>query len=119
MSFGKPAEPLHRSLSQFKRKEISHISTGSDNRLEAARLAPSGMNLQGWFFIAEDNKIHCYRKKNALSIGSFFSSMGAIDLGIAICHIFKESNDFKYVKEVDAPPKKGYVYMGTVCSLNL
>ena len=54
MAFGKPAEPLYRELSEFKRKPLAEISEGSDERLEAARLAPSGMNVQNWYFIAKD-----------------------------------------------------------------
>ena len=114
MSFGKPAEPLHRGLAEFKRKPVAAISEGTDERLEAARLAPSGVNFQNWFFIAMDGKIHCYRKKPTPLIGSAFGKLGCIDLGIAICHIAEESEGFSYKKETDTPFKKGYVYMGTV-----
>ncbi|MCL1845220.1 MAG: nitroreductase, partial [Defluviitaleaceae bacterium] len=38
MSFGKPAEPLHREPHQFKRKPLAAISEGDDPRLESARL---------------------------------------------------------------------------------
>jgi len=114
ISFGKPAEPLHRELSDFKRKPLSEISEGSDDRLEAARLAPSGVNAQNWYFIAVDGNIHCYCKKNNPIMGLMFNKLGAIDIGIAICHIAKESDNFSYTKLVDAPAKKGYTYMGTV-----
>ena len=114
MSFGKPAEPLHRGLSDFKRKTLPQISEGTDERLEAARLAPSGINAQGWFFTADEGKIHCYRKKLNPIIGLVMGEMGAIDLGIAICHIYKESNTFNFIKEANAPFKKGYIYRGTV-----
>ena len=63
MAFGKPAQPLYRDVSEFKRKLLSDISEGTDDRLEAARLAPSGMNKQNWYFVADNGKIHCYRKK--------------------------------------------------------
>ena len=114
MSFGKSAEPLHRELSEFKRKELSQISKGTDERLEAARLAPSGINAQGWFFIADNGKIHCYCKKLNPIMGLMLGRMGEIDLGIAICHIYKESDSFKYAKETNAPTKKGFTYMGTI-----
>jgi len=115
MSFGKPAEPLYReTTSEFKRKALSQISEGADERLEAARLAPSGINAQGWFFVAEEGKIHCYRKKPNPIVGFMLGKMGEIDLGIAVCHIYKESDSFKYVKEANAPTKKGYIYMGTI-----
>jgi len=113
MSFGKPAEPLHREFAEFKRKPLTEMSEGTDARLEAARLAPSGMNAQNWYFIAENGKIHCYRKKALLG---FLNKMGCIDMGIALCHIAEESGGFSFVKEADAHARKKCVYMGTVGS---
>jgi len=112
MAFGKPAEPLHRSLSEFKRKPIAEISEGTDGRIEAARLAPSGMNAQGWFFVARNSQIHCYRKKPLLPIGK----MDRIDIGIAICHIASECTRFNFLNELHAPFRNGYVYVGTVAA---
>ena len=114
MAFGRPTEPLHRELSAFKRKPLSEISEGDDDRLEAARLAPSGVNAQNWYFIADGGKIHCYCKKFAPLVGFFMSTMSRIDLGIAICHIAKESSAFSFAKEAGAPERKGYIYVGTV-----
>jgi len=114
MSFGNPAEPLHRELAEFKRKALNEISEGSDARLEAARLAPSAINAQGWYFIAENGKIHCYRKKVASLMGLIFKKMHYIDMGIALYHIAAESENFNYKKEASAPERKGFVYMGTV-----
>jgi len=114
MSFGKPDEPLHREISEFKRKSMQEISEGSDERLEAARLAPSAMNGQNWFFVASGGKIHCYRKKPSPLTGFIFNKLGCIDMGIAICHIAMESTDFCFGKEPDAPSRRGYAYMGTV-----
>ena len=114
LAFGKPAESLHRELSGFKRKSLSEISEGSDRRIEAARLAPSGVNIQGWYFIAENGKIHCYLKKPNPIMGLMVGKLGRIDLGIAICHIAEESDNFSFGKEVNVPERKGYVYVGTV-----
>jgi len=114
MAFGRPAEALHRNLSEIKRKPLSEMSVGTDERLEAARLAPSGMNAQNWFFIAENGKIHCYRKKPHPLLGFMTSRLGCIDMGIALCHIMTESDGFRFVKETGAPARKGHVYMGTV-----
>jgi len=113
MSFGKPAESLHRGLAEFKRKSLTEIGEGTDARLEAARLAPSGMNAQNWYFAATDGKIHCYRKK---VLFGFMSKMACIDMGIALCHIAEESDGFSFAKETDAPARKGYIYSGTVGS---
>jgi nitroreductase len=114
LAFGKPAEPMHRQLSEFKRKPLSEICEGNDPRLEAARLAPSGVNMQGWYFKAESGKIHCYLKKTNPIMGLMLGKLGRIDLGIAIYHIAAESNNFSFCKEQNAPERKGYVYMGTV-----
>jgi nitroreductase len=113
MAFGKPTGSLHRSIAEFKRKPLADISEGTDERIEAARLAPSGMNTQNWYFIADSGKIHCYRKKSILG---FMNKLACIDMGIALCHIAEESGDFNFAKEADAPTKKGFVYMGTVRS---
>lgn len=113
LAFGKPAEPLHRELSAFKRKPLSAISEGNDPRLEAARLAPSGVNMQNWFFIADSGKIHCYLKKPNPVLGLFLGKMNRIDLGIAICHIASESENFSFIR-MDAPTRKGLIYVGTV-----
>ena len=116
ISFGKPAEPLHRPLSEFKRKPLAEISEGADERLEAARLAPSAVNAQNWYFIAENGKIHCYRKKANPLLGFIYNKLHCIDMGIALCHIAEESDDFYFSKEANVATKKGYVYMGTVRS---
>ena len=112
MAFGKPAEPLYRNnTSEFKRKPLSEISEGTDERLEAARLAPSGMNLQNWHFIADSGKIHCYRKKARLG---FMDKMACVDMGIAIYHIAAETDNFGFTKEENPPARKGHIYMGTI-----
>ena len=114
MGFGKPAEVLHRSIEQFKRKPLAEISEGEDIRLEAARLAPSGMNAQNWFFVADEGKIHCYRKKPNPLMGFMLNKLGEIDMGIALCHINQASKNFAYTKKADVAERKGYIYMGTV-----
>jgi len=114
LAFGKSSEPLHRELSKLKRKPLSAISEGNDPRLEAARLAPSAMNMQNWFFIATNGKIHCYLRKTNPLLGLIYGKMNRIDLGIAICHIAQESEKFSFAKMEDAPMRKGLIYVGTV-----
>ena len=116
MSFGTPNEPLHRGLSEFKRKSLSVISMGEDPRLETARLAPSAMNSQNWFFVVESGKIHCYRKKVNPIVGLMLERMNKIDMGIAIYHIAADSDSFKFTKAKVVPERRGYVYAGTVLS---
>jgi len=114
MAFGKPAEPLHRDITEFKRKTLETICEGHDERLEAARLAPSGVNAQNRYFVAVDGKIRCYRIKPNPLFGFALKKMGSIDMGIAICHIAEESESFRFIVEADAPARKGCVYMGSV-----
>ena len=114
MSFGKPAEPLHRNIAEFKRKSLTAISEGRDERLEAARLAPSAVNSQNWYFIADGWKIHCYRKKLNPILGMIYNRMNQIDMGIALCHIALESDDFRFAKTENVHERKGYIYVGTV-----
>ena len=114
LAFGKPAESLHRDISEFNRKPLSAISEGNDRRIEAAHLAPSGMNQQNWYFIAENGKIHCYLKKTNPLVGLFLGKMGLIDMGIAICHLAQESENFRFTKETGTPERKGHVYIGAV-----
>ena len=114
MSFGIPNEPLHRSLPEFKRKPLSAMSEGEDLRLEAARLSPSAMNSQNWFFVADGGKIHCYRKKVNPLVGLMLEKANRIDMGIAIYHIAAVSDGFKFTKSKVSPERKGYVYTGTV-----
>ncbi len=90
------------------------ISEGIDLRIEAARLAPSGLNQQDWYFVAKDSSIHCYRKKPNIIMGFMKNKLNCIDMGIALCHISQESETFSYKKLDTAPQKKGYIYMGTV-----
>ncbi|MCL1915020.1 MAG: nitroreductase [Eubacteriaceae bacterium] len=114
MAFGKPAEPLHRDISDFKRKTLEEISQGDDARLESARLAPSAMNKQNWYFIALDGKIHCYIKKLSGMQSLVNNKFGHIDMGIALCHIAKESEGFAFSKESNPPECAGFEYSGTV-----
>ena len=114
MSFGKPIGSLYRTVEEFKRKSLSDISEGNDERLEAARLAPSAMNSQNWYFAAADGKIHCYRKKTNALLSFIYEKMHRIDMGIALCHIAEESDSFSFAKEESIPERKGYVYTGTV-----
>ena len=114
MAFGYPSEELYRNASDFKRKSLTEISEGADSRLEAARLAPSGMNSQNWFFLCTNGMIHVYRKKVNPLKGLIFDKMNSIDTGIALCHLFVVSEIFSFEKSNSFPERKGYIYMGTV-----
>lgn len=61
---------MERDREAFKRMELNrfvkvHGNFGKVQRklLEAARVAPSAMNLQPWRFVVTDGKIHMFVKK--------------------------------------------------------
>ena len=121
MSFGVPAEPVSRELAEFKRKPRSEVcegekTWGSDFRLDAARYAPSALNSQNWYFLADEDRIHCYRKRLNPVMGRILNRLNCIDMGIALCHIAQASESFHFAELTNAPKKKGYIYMGTATS---
>lgn len=114
IAFGKPDEPLLRDKSEFKRKNLSEISDGNDKRLEYARLAPSGLNAQDWYFSASNGQIHCYRKKPKFILKAIKSKLNPIDMGIALAHIYETSDTFTFGTDRFAPAIDGFIYVGTV-----
>ena len=120
MSFGNPKETLHRtSTSQFKRKPLSEITNiqGDEELLEPARLAPSAINLQNWYFTGDKNLIHAYSAKagflRSIAGGSYFP----LNVGIAFCHLqlAAEHLGWKtrivFEKDMDKNPPKDREYI--------
>jgi hypothetical protein len=90
MSFGNPEETLHRtSTAEFKRKPLKEITNieGADELLEPARLAPSAINLQNWYFTGDKNLIHAYSAKASFLRGIIGGSFFHVNVGIAFCHL--------------------------------
>ncbi|MDR0912192.1 MAG: hypothetical protein LBM96_06285 [Methanobrevibacter sp.] len=114
MAFGEADEKLYRELDEFNRKPLSKISEGKDNRLNSVRLSPSGINAQSWYFIAKNNEIHCYRRKLNFLTKFLLNKLNAIDIGIAICHIYYESENFNFLQISNPQKKEGFIYVGTV-----
>ncbi len=86
LAFGRPLEKLHReSLAEFKRNQLSDITNiaGKDELIEAARLAPSGMNNQPWFFVDGNGAINAYCQKSLVA-----EQMNQISVGIALSHLW-------------------------------
>ncbi|MCL2569052.1 MAG: hypothetical protein FWE12_06445 [Oscillospiraceae bacterium] len=117
--FGRPAEPATRTSGTCKRKSLAEIATGEDSRLEAARLAPSGINLQPWYFIAEDGVIHVYQAVRK-GLKALVYNLQELDVGIALCHLMLASEaigkPFQFEsRHPNAPPApSGFAYVGTV-----
>mgnify|MGYP000901087249 FL=1 len=117
LAFGRPGEEVHRrSVAEFKRKPLAEITDikGMDDVLEAARLAPSGMNRQGWYFTGGDGSVDVLSARTLLA-----GRMGQIDAGIALCHLWlSASHGGKGADVVIEPPsagvRRGYEYVATV-----
>lgn len=117
IAFGRPTEPVHRnSVTEFKRGPIADITDveGADAILEAARLAPSGMNNQSWYFTGGNGLIHAHSAKSLVT-----DSMNRVNVGIALCHMWlaaaHEGKKVEFVIDhtAEAAPPKGFSYVAT------
>ena len=119
LAFGEPAEPSSRTVKDFDRKALKEISEGKDSRIEAARLAPSGLNGQPWYFIANNGAIYVYRKKKINGLPGMMYKLTELDIGIALCHLAvateHSGKPFEFVNSKGAPAAPdGHHYVGTV-----
>jgi len=115
MAFGEPAEPLFRSLQEFKRKAINKISNVDNELIRAAALAPSAFNAQDWYFYQINNEIHCYHQQPGLLLEKVLGpTMCGIDLGIAMCHLSLLIGDFSVVQQAEHPEIPGCQYFRTL-----
>jgi nitroreductase len=123
LAFGKPKERLHReSISEFPRKPLRQITDmkGADQLLEPARLAPSAMNRQQWFFTGSASTIHAYRAKSSFLTAFMLERMSKISVGIVICHVwiaakhFGKEVEFMNDKEAQNKPPSGHDYVITI-----
>ena len=95
LAFGHPkGDQLRHDLKEFKRKSMEQIADQEDARLEVARLAPSAVNSQPWYFTHEGAAIHAY-----------CSSRGSrLDAGIAVAHLYAANEEsFRFFKAEHVP----------------
>lgn len=116
IAFGNPEAPPHREKSEFKRKNISEITNIIDDEcIKAVHLAPSGLNLQPWFFEKSGDKLLVYRQllKPPMSL---VYKLTKIDIGIALCHYAVAckhfGKPFKFYADDSSEAKKGYEFFG-------
>jgi nitroreductase len=91
LAFGNSKEPVHReAVSEFKRNKLSEISSliGLEELLEPARLAPSAVNSQAWYFSGDKAGIIVSRKKLNIIKAPLYGKMNQIDIGIALFHLW-------------------------------
>jgi len=119
ISVGETVGSHTRTLEEFKRKSLAEISIGEDSRLEMARLAPSGMNAQPWYFIVQDGVIHVYQVRSG-KLKAMVYDLEELDVGIALCHLAlateAQGGVFRFeTGRQDAPAApQGFVYVGAV-----
>ena len=115
LAIGKSKVSLRSGASDFKRKDISEITSSEElyGILEPARLAPSSVNSQPWYFVSNGDEIDVYQLDLVRTKG--LRRMNRIDVGIALLHLFVSNPDgfLAYVKD-DAPTRDKMTYIATV-----
>ena len=116
LSFGYPdGDNTRKSTDEFNRRSLAEIADTEDERLEAARLAPSAVNSQPWYFLHHNEFIHVYRARNKM-----LADMNKIDIGICLAHLYVSNPDsFCYYKDVPHEDLKEYNHINfdRLCSL--
>ena len=110
LAFGYPkGDQLRHDLKGFKRKSMEQITDTADPRLEPARLAPSSVNSQPWYFTHEGDTIHVHCISKGIA-----GYMNRIDIGIALAHLcVANAETFRFFKADNAPEVSGYGYIGS------
>lgn len=106
LAFGHPkGDPLRHDLKGFRRKTLEQIADRADPRLEPARLAPSAVNSQPWYFTHEGADIHIYCSRKG----------SRLDAGIALAHLYVANAEaFSFFKTENAPAVPGCNYVGSI-----
>lgn len=118
IGFGNAIEPVHRAKEDFKRKPIDKITNAPDDAcMQAVHFAPSGMNLQPWYFNRQDGRVLVYQQKRKPPF-SFLYKLSDLDMGIALCHYAlacKETGKpFQFTRTEALPEKAGFVPFGVI-----
>ena len=114
ISFGK-SDNMTRNADDFKRKKLSEISDFEDERLIPARLAPSAINSQPWFFTHSNDGFDVYQAKQNILKRQVLKNWNPIDVGISLAHMYVANPEtFKYYKKSSFENIKGYTYVGSI-----
>ena len=105
LAFGHPkGDQLRRDLKEFRRKPMEQICDKADARLEPARLAPSAVNSQPWYFTHEGDALHIHCSKKG----------SRLDAGIALAHLYVANKEnFRFFKPENVTEVTGYTYIGS------
>lgn len=118
IGFGSAAEPVHRPKDAFKRKPIEKITNAPDDAcMQAVHLAPSGMNLQPWFFHRQDGGVFVYKQKRKPPFSLLYKHSD-VDMGIALCHYALACKEigkpFRFTRTGTLPEMTGFVPFGII-----
>ena len=110
LAFGHPkGDQLRHDGKDFKRKSLTQITDIPDLRLEPARLAPSSINSQPWYFIHKEDIIHAYCTDKGI-----IGYMNRIDMGIALAHLYvANAETFRFFKVEHTVKVPGCGYIGS------
>ena len=106
LAFGHPkGDRLRQGGKDFKRKAMEQITDRADAKLEPARLAPSAVNSQPWFFTHEGDTVHVWCSKKG----------SRLDAGIALAHLYVANGEtFRFFRAENVKEVPGYAYIGSV-----
>ena len=115
IAFGYPKGELYReNTASFKRKALREISDREDERLEPARLAPSSVNSQPWYFVHDGDTVRAYCVRSGLLKKGAPNAMNRVDMGIALAHLYVANPEtFRFFREENVPEVKNYAYTGS------
>ncbi len=111
LAFGHPKGAcLRQDGKGFRRKSLAQIADRADPALEPARLAPSSVNSQPWYFVHEGSAIHVYCTSKG-----FAGDMNRMDMGIALAHLYvANAEHFRFFRVDTAPAVAKHTYIGSV-----
>lgn len=110
LAVGKTKEKMRRGESEFKRSSLAEISDTEDTALLPARVAPSSVNSQPWYFEHADGCIRLYQKQ--LVRTKNLARMNRIDVGIALSHMYvANSETFEHFIESPVPEREKMDYI--------
>ena len=115
IGFGKSDQSIHRELNEFKRKSIEEITDYPSEELECARLAPSAINSQPWYFKKNDEGYEVYSIKHNFIKARILGKLNPIDMGIVLAHLYiSNPNTFKFEFSENCSELKGYTSFGNL-----
>lgn len=113
IGFGKSDKSIYRELNEFKRKSIEKITDYPSDELECARLAPSAINSQPWYFKKNNEGYEVYSIKHNFIKARILGKLNPIDMGIVLAHLYiSNPKTFKFEFSENCSELKGYNPLG-------